>query len=70
MLILQSSISDNSISSLTLSLCLSLLACNASWVELWSKHQDNRKQKAMDKEQSKITSLSTRLDFPNLQTIY
>lgn len=35
------------------SLCLSLLACNASWVELWSKHQDNRKQKAMEKQQSK-----------------
>lgn len=47
-----------------LSLCLSLLACNASWVELWSKHQDNRKQKAMEKEQSKITSLSTQLEFP------
>lgn len=46
------------------SLCLSLLACNASWVELWSKHQDNRKQKALEKEQSKITSLSTQLDFP------
>lgn len=36
---------------LWLSLCLSLLACNASWVELWSKHQD--KQKAMEKPQSK-----------------
>lgn len=36
---------------LWLSLCLSLLACNASWVELWSKHQD--KQKAMEKQQSK-----------------
>lgn len=36
---------------LWLSLCLSLLACNASWVELWSKHQDN--QKAMEKPQSK-----------------
>lgn len=46
------------------SLCLSLLACNASWVELWSKHQDNRKQKALEKEQSKITSLSTQLEFP------
>ncbi len=45
------------------SLCLSLLACNASWVELWSKHQDNRKQKALEKEQRKITSLSTQLDF-------
>jgi len=69
-----SSISDNSTGSLILSLsfspclqcslCLSLLACNASWVELWSKHQDNRKQKALEKEQSKITSLSTQLDFP------
>uniref|UniRef100_A0A8C2K476 MAP kinase-activating death domain protein n=1 Tax=Cyprinus carpio TaxID=7962 RepID=A0A8C2K476_CYPCA len=27
-------------------------------IELWSKHQDNRKQKALEKEQSKITSLS------------
>lgn len=35
---------------LWLSLCLSLLACNASWVELWSKHQD---KKAMEKQQSK-----------------
>lgn len=45
---------------LWLSLCLSLLACNASWVELWSKHQD--KQKAMEKQSKRLFTHQKRKD--------